>query len=117
MREIIPEDIIEDGLMKKGIIIRHLVLPGLTHDSKNIIDWIYKNLGPKTYFSLMSQYVPMAKAKDMPSINRKISPLEYKILVNKLNELDFRNAFVQEFSSAETVYTPDFSTQDEKFTF
>ena len=85
MREIIPEDIIEDGLMKKGIIIRHLVLPGLTQDSKNIIDWIYQNLGPKTYFSLMSQYVPMGKADSYPEINRKITNLEYKILVKKLN--------------------------------
>ena len=103
--------------MKNGMIVRHLVLPGQTSDSKAVIDWVYDNLGNQTYFSLMSQYVPMAKAKDMPSINRKISPLEYKILVNKLNELDFKNAFVQEFSSAETVYTPNFSTQDEKFTF
>lgn len=117
MRKNQPEDVVENGIMKKGMIVRHLVLPGQTNDSKAVIDWVYDNLGNQTYFSLMSQYVPMAKAKDMPSINRKISPLEYKILVNKLNELDFKNAFVQEFSSAETVYTPDFSTQDEKFTF
>ena len=103
--------------MKKGIIVRHLVLPAQTADSKAVIDWVYDNLGNKTYFSLMSQYVPMSKAKELAGLNRKISPLEYKILVNKLNELGFKNAFVQEFSSAETIYTPDFSKQDEKFTF
>ena len=65
----------------------------------------------------MSQYVPMAKAKNIEEINRKITPLEYKVLINKLNKLGFKNAFVQEFSSAETTYTPDFNTQDEKFTF
>jgi len=117
MRKNQPEDIFENGLMKKGMIIRHLVLPGNTDDSEKIIDWINENLGNQTYFSLMSQYVPMAKADTCKEINRKITPLEYKVLVSKLNTLGFKNAFVQEFSSAEIVYTPDFSTQDKKFTF
>ena len=117
MRKQQPLDIIEDGIMKKGVIIRHLVLPGQTADSQKVIDWINDNLGNKTYFSLMSQYVPMSKALNISEINRKITPLEYKILTNKLKKLGFKNAFVQEFSSAETIYTPDFSVQDEKFTF
>lgn len=117
MRKIVPNDIIEDGLMKKGIIVRHLVLPGQTADSLKVIDWISKNLGNKTYFSLMSQYVPMADAKKHPEINRKINKLEYKILVKKLEDLGFENAFVQEFASAETCFTPDFFEQDDKFTF
>ena len=108
MRKLLPEDIIQDGLMKKGLIVRHLVLPNQTSDSQNVIDWVYKNLGNKTYFSLMSQYVPMANAKNFPEINRRIKPLEYKILVNKLNELNFKNAFLQDFESAETIYTPNF---------
>ena len=117
MRKNQPTDIIENGFMKKGLIVRHLVLPNQTADSKKIIDWVYDNLGNNTYFSLMSQYVPMSKASSLKDINRKITPLEYKVLVSKLNTLGFKNAFVQEFSSAETVYTPDFSTQDKKFTF
>ena len=103
--------------MKKGIIVRHLVLPGQTADSLKVIDWISKNLGNKTYFSLMSQYVPMADAKKHPEINRKINKLEYKILVKKLEDLGFENAFVQEFASAETCFTPVFFEQDDKFTF
>lgn len=117
MRKNQPKDIIENGIMKKGMIVRHLVLPNQTSDSQKIIDWVYENLGNKTYFSLMSQYVPMFKAKSIAEINRKITPLEYKILVNKLDKLGFKNAFVQEFSSAETVYTPDFHVQDDNFTF
>ena len=117
MRKNQPVDIIENGIMKKGIIIRHLVLPSQTTDSKAVIDWVFENLGNQTYFSLMSQYVPMAKAVNIKEMNRKITPLEYKVLVSKLESLGFKNAFVQEFSSAETVYTPDFSVQDEKFTF
>lgn len=117
MRKNQPIDIVENGIMKKGVIVRHLVLPNQTADSKSVIDWVYNNLGNQTYFSLMSQYVPMAKAISLDEISRKITPLEYKVLVSKLNSLGFKNAFVQEFSSAETVYTPDFSVQDEKFTF
>ena len=117
MRKQQPLDIIENGIMKNGVIIRHLVLPGQTADSQKVIDWVNDNLGNKTYFSLMSQYVPMAKALSIPEINRKIMPLEYKILTNKLNKLGFENAFIQEFSSAESAYTPDFNVQDEKFTF
>ena len=117
MRKNQPIDIIENGLMKKGIIIRHLVLPNQTKDSEKVLDWIFQNLGNKTYVSLMAQYVPMARAKEFQEINRKITPLEYKVLVKKLNDLGFENAFVQDFSSAETIYTPDFKTQDDKFSF
>ena len=117
MRENVPEDIFENGLMKKGLIIRHLILPGQTKDSEKIIDWINTNLGNKTYVSLMSQYVPMAKAKSMPTINRKIKPLEYKIITNKLSGLGFENVFLQELSSASTDYTPNFSELKSEFKF
>ena len=103
-----PNDVIENGIMKKGLIVRHLVLPTLTKDSEQIIDWVYENLSNKTYFSLMSQYVPCGNAKNFPEINRRVLPLEYKILVNKLISLDFVNAFVQDFSSANNCFTPNF---------
>lgn len=117
MRKNQPVDVIENGFMKKGVIVRHLVLPNQTEDSLKILEWINTNLGNTAYISLMAQYVPMAKAKEIAEIDRKITPLEYKILVNKLNSLGFKNAFVQEFSSAETVYTPNFLVQDDKFVF
>ena len=109
MRKIVPNDKIENGLMKSGLIVRHLVLPNQTNDSLNVIDWVNNNLGNKTYFSLMAQYVPMAKAKDYPEINRKIKPIEYKILIKKLNELNFTNAYLQDYDSANTAYTPNFA--------
>lgn len=117
MRKLQPKDIFENGLMKKGIIIRHLCLPGQTKDSEKIIDWIYENLGNQTYLSLMSQYVPMGKADLVPEINRKIKPLEYKILINKLQKLGFKNVFLQDYSSANTEFTPDFKNQDKKFIY
>ena len=117
MRKIVPNDIIENGLMKKGIIIRHLVLPNQTKDSLKIIDWINKNLGNQTYFSLMSQYTPVFKALEHAEINRKITPLEYKILINKLNSLGFKNVFLQDFESADSCYTPDFKVQETTFKY
>lgn len=98
-------------------IVRHLVLPGCIKDSEKVIDWVYDNLGNETIFSLMSQYVPMGNAYKIKEINRKIKPLEYKILTNKLNSLKFTNAFVQEFASAETIYTPDFKTKTDSFDY
>lgn len=117
MRKNQPEDIIKNGLMKKGLIVRHLVLPGQTKDSEKIIDWIYENLGNETILSLMSQYVPMGNASSVSEINRKIKPVEYKILLNKVKKLGFVNAFVQDFESAETIYTPDFKTKTDKFNY
>lgn len=117
MRKNQPVDIIQNGLIKKGVIVRHLVLPSHTKDSEKIIDWVYENLGNQTYFSLMAQYVPMANAKMFPEINRKITPLEYKILVNKLKTLGFKNALIQDLDSANTCYTPDFNSQNNNFKF
>ena len=117
MRKNQPVDVIENGIMKKGIIVRHLVLPNQTDDSKKVLDWIYENFGNQTYISLMSQYVPVAKALNMPEINRKIKPVEYKILINHLNKLGFKNVFLQDFSSADSAFTPDFNEQDDKFAF
>ena len=117
MRKNQPEDVFENDLMKKGIIIRHLVLPNNTADSEKVIDWINENLGNETFVSLMSQYVPMAKAKETPEINRKIKPLEYKILTNKLEKLGFKNVFLQGFSSASTEFTPNFSENKTNFRY
>ena len=117
MRKNQPLDIIEKGLMKKGLIIRHLVLPNQTKDSFSVVEWINQNLGNQTYLSLMSQYVPMANAVNHPEINRKIKPIEYKILLNLLNKLNFSNVFTQELESANSCYTPDFEIQDNDFKY
>lgn len=117
MRRNQPEDIFENGLMKKGMIIRHLVLPTHSTDSINIINWINENLGNQTYISLMSQYVPMARATEFEELNQKIKPLEYKRVVNHLINLNFNNVFTQGFESAETIYTPDFNEQTDDFKF
>lgn len=106
MRKNVPQDIIEDEIMKKGLLVRHLILPNCASDSLKIVDWIKHNLSEKTYVSLMSQFLPL---NDCPApINRKIKPLEYKIVMNKLLELNFENVYVQDPASADEKYIPKF---------
>lgn len=108
MRENQPKDIIENGLMKKGVIIRHLILPTHTQDSINCLNWINENIGVNTIVSLMSQYNPMYNASKHSEINRKITPLEYKRVINHAIKLNMMNCFTQDLSSATDLYTPKF---------
>lgn len=117
MRKVMPEDKFDNGRMVSGIIVRHLILPGHTDDSLKIMDWICKNLGNKTYVSLMSQYVPTKKAQKYPKINRKIKPIEYKIVEKHLIDLNFENVFVQDYESADLCFTPNFLEKDDNFNY
>lgn len=108
MKEQQPEDIIENGLMKNGMIIRHLILPTHTSDSIKCLDFIAKNLGKDSIVSIMSQYEPRYDAKNYPEINRKIRPIEYKRVVNHALNLGLHNAYIQDLSSADSKYTPKF---------
>ncbi len=112
IREICPVDEIENGLMKKGLVVRHMILPNCEKDSIKVLDWIAKNLGTQTFVSLMSQYTPHGKAKDFEEINRKLKPLEYKFVKNHLFNLGFVNGFVQELDSASVNFIPDFFEND-----
>lgn len=108
MRENQPKDIIENNIMQKGLIVRHLILPSHTNDSIECLNFIEKNLGANTIVSLMSQYEPRYNAKNFEEINRKITPLEYKRVVNHALKLKMFNCFTQDLSSADSKYTPKF---------
>ena len=108
MKSLQPKDIIENGLMKKGIIIRHLILPTHTSDSIKCLDYIAKNLGSDSIVSIMSQYEPRYDAKRYDEINRKITPIEYKRVVNYALKLGLNKSYVQDLSSADSKYTPKF---------
>lgn len=98
----------EAGIIEKGLIIRHLVLPGHIDDSKAILDWILDSLGPRTHISLMAQYYPTHRAATLPGMNRLLSPAEYEEVRSYLLTLGFEEGFCQELSSAKREYTPDF---------
>ena len=101
----------EDDIMIKGVIIRHLMLPGLLFDSKKVVDYIYKTFGDSVYLSLMNQYTPMFKATEYAEINRPLNPDHYDSLIDYCVDLGYKNAFIQESGTSSTVYVPDFNLQ------
>ena len=111
-RKIIPKDVIENGIMKKGIIIRHLILPGQTEDSIKIFQNIKEKLGNNFYISLMSQYTPMYKACEDQTFNKRLKPIEYKKVLNSILKMGFNKGFVQESSSATKDFTPNFCEEN-----
>lgn len=106
MRKNQPKDTIENGLMKKGLIIRHMILPTHQKDSISLLDWVNQNLGDETFVSLMNQYTPYYRA--CSPVDRRLTPLEYKVVVAHARKLGFKNGFVQDSSSASQEFIPDF---------
>ena len=98
----------EKGLIKKGLIIRHLVLPNHIDNSKKVLLWIKDNLPKDVYVSLMAQYFPTYKAKGIPDLNRKLSLEEFAEIKKYLDELDIYNGYFQELGDHEEEYVPNF---------
>lgn len=107
MQRQVGESVIKDGIMQKGLIIRHLVLPKNTDQSIKILRWIKDNLPIDTYISLMSQYVPYVKT-EYKELNRRIVTAEYQKVIDEFERLGFENGFMQERSSAQTDFIPKF---------
>ena len=102
--------VMEDEIMQRGMIVRHLMLPGELDNTLGVLDW-FSEAFPKgdVLFSLMSQYVPMGKAKTMPPYDRRITEDEYDAALSYLELLGIENGFTQDFSAATEEYIPDFS--------
>ena len=98
----------ENGIIKKGVIIRHLVLPNHIQNTKNILNWIKQNMPQDVYVSVMAQYFPTYKAKQDSLINRKLNKKEYKQILNYLYSLDLENGYIQELGDHEEEYVPNF---------
>lgn len=97
----------ENGMITKGVIIRHLVLPNNIENSKKVLKWIYDNLDRRIYVSVMTQYFPTYKAKEFKEINRKLSKTEYNEIENYIYELGIENGYMQDFSEEnEEQYVP-----------
>ena len=109
MKRQCPENIHgSDGLMQKGMIVRHLVLPKNTNQSIEVLRWIAENLGTDTAISLMAQYTPYGKIEGYPELQRRITPREYDKVLDFAIGAGFKNIFTQEPSSANTEFIPDF---------
>ena len=104
--------VIEDEQMTRGVIIRHLVLPGCIDNSLGVLDWIAETFPKKDVLvSLMSQYVPMGRAKNMPPLDRRITQEEYDAVLSYLYLLELDNGYTQDFSAATAEYIPDFDLE------
>jgi len=100
----------QKGIAEKGIIVRHLVLPGNIKNSLKVLEYV-KGIDKNIYINLMSQYKPVYKAKDFPEINRNIRRGEFKRIFNYLLKLDIKNGWVQEIQN-HTVFLPDFTKKN-----
>lgn len=98
----------ENKMMKKGVIIRHLMLPGLLFDSKKIVDYIYRTFKDNVYISLMNQYTPFNNAEKYPEINKPLNPKHYDSLIDYSLSLGIKNAFIQDEGTASESFIPNF---------
>ncbi|MCQ2495273.1 MAG: radical SAM protein [Lachnospiraceae bacterium] len=105
------EDKPEEMIMTRGVIVRHMTLPGATADSKRILRYLHESYGDRIYISIMSQYTPMPHIMNtdkFPELKRKVDPAEYGRLVDFAERIGIENAFIQEGEVAEESFIPQF---------
>lgn len=102
-----PDDA-DDPLMVRGVLVRHLVLPGSTQDSMDILKYLHDTYGDQIFISIMNQYTPMPQVKDDPDLGRKLSSAEYEKVVDYAISLGITNGFIQEEGTASRRYIPAF---------
>ncbi len=96
----------ETGTMKKGVMIRHLVLPNHLENSKKVLKWIKNHLPSEIYVSVMAQYFPTYEAKKVENLNRKLTQAEWQEIQDYIEELEIENGYVQELGEHEEEYVP-----------
>lgn len=98
----------DNGIMLKGVIVRHLLLPSQLDNAKAVVKYIYESYGDTVYISLMNQYTPVRKFSDFTELNNKVTKKEYNALVDYAIDLGVENGFIQEGDTAEESFIPDF---------
>lgn len=98
----------KDGMMKSGVIVRHLLLPGMENDSKRIIKYLYNTYHDDIYISIMNQYTPIRKNKYL-ELNKKIDDMIYEDIIDYAYNLGIRNAFIQEGETQDESFIPNFN--------
>jgi putative pyruvate formate lyase activating enzyme len=104
----------ESGVAQRGLIVRHLILPNGVAGTEESLSWLARELSPTVTVSLMSQYAPMHKARQIPLLSRTISPAEYRMALRLLEDLGMENGWVQEMGASED-YVPDFARKGDPF--
>ncbi|MDE6622650.1 MAG: radical SAM protein [Lachnospiraceae bacterium] len=100
-----------ERLMKRGVIVRHMVMPGHVRDSRKVIQYLYDTYQDRIYMSIMNQYTPPENMVDYPEISRRVTRREYQRVIDYAIELGVENAFVQEGDTAKESFIPDFDEE------
>lgn len=98
----------ETGMMKRGVIVRHLVLPGQTKDSKKILRYLHGTYGNDIYISILNQYTPMPQAAQIPGLDRRVTDGEYKRILDFAEKIGIERGFIQEGDTAQESFIPPF---------
>ncbi len=98
-----------EGIMERGVIVRHMMLPGLLFDTKKVLDYLYKSYGDSIYISIMNQYTPQAGSSLYKEISQPLNPLHYEAIVEYALEIGIKNAFIQEEGTASESFIPPFN--------
>ena len=113
MVEIAGEPVFDgDGMMRKGVIVRHLLLPGHKKNARKVIQYVYETYGSRVFLSLMNQYTPLGRLKENPcyaELCRKVTKWEYEAVIDYAIGLGVENAFIQEGETAVESFIPDFN--------
>lgn len=99
----------EEGYIQRGVIVRHLILPGHTEDSKAVLKYLHETYGNKIYISLMNQYTPLPHTREMPPLNRRVTKREYERVLDYALELGIEQGYFQEGQTAEESFIPLFN--------
>ena len=97
-----------EGMMTRGVIVRHLLLPGHLKNAKAVVKYVYETYGDQVYLSLMNQYTPLPQVKDWPELDRRVTKREYDRLVDYAVSLGVENGFIQEGDTAKESFIPEF---------
>lgn len=108
LRQVGLPEFSEDGMIQKGMIVRHLVLPNHTDDSKRIIEYLYRRYEDDIFISIMNQYTPLEQVQEIPALNRKITEEEYDEVVDFAIALGVENGFIQEGETQSESFIPKF---------
>lgn len=109
VRQVRTPEFDERGMMKKGVIVRHLLLPGHVRNSKKVLEYLYGTYGDQIYISLMNQYTTMPAMKDDPQLSRKVTDREYDRLLDHAISFGVTNCFIQEGETAKESFIPEFN--------
>lgn len=104
----------EDGYIRRGTIVRHLILPGHTKNSRKVLRYLHETYGEEIYISIMNQYTPVREFGEFKELNRKVTKREYEKVLDAAVEMGIQNGFIQEGETASESFIPEFDYEGVK---